>query len=104
MNPSLVSNNSELVKLEIDPHELGGIFRLMTPKSFAVYKTSWSDFVKFSGISVELVPTEEHFAAFFTKKREAGLSGNTIRSIYSHLNKIYTHLYNRKLGVSTTYY
>ena len=93
--------NIELVKLEIDPHQLGGVFRLMTAKSFHIYKNTWLDFVQFAGISVEKKPTEEDFSRFFEMKRNAGLSGNTIRSAYSHLNKIFLNLYNQRLGVST---
>ena len=95
------ADNSGFVKLEIDPHELGGVFRLMTPKSFHVYKISWLDFVKFAGITVERKPEEQDFSSFFEMKRNAGLSGNSLRCCYSHLNKIFSHLYNRKLGVST---
>ena len=81
--------NAELVQLQIDPHELGGVFRLMTAKSFQVYKNTWLDFTQFAGISVEKIPKEEDFARFFEMKRNAGLSGNTIRGFYSHLNKIF---------------
>ena len=61
--------NSELVQLQIDPHELGGVFRLMTAKSFQVYKNTWLDFTQFAGISVEKIPKEEDFARFFEMKR-----------------------------------
>ena len=66
--------NAELVQLQIDPHELGGVFRLMTAKSFQVYKNTWLDFTQFAGISVEKIPKEEDFARFFEMKRNAGLS------------------------------
>ena len=92
--------NVDIVKLEIDPHELGGVFRLMTAKSFNVYKTSWLDFIQFAEITVNKAPVEEDFSRFFEMKRNAGLSGNTLRSIYSHVNKIFSHLYNQRLGVS----
>ena len=88
--------NAELVQLQIDPHELGGVFRLMTAKSFQVYKNTWLDFTQFAGISVEKIPKEEDFARFFEMKRNAGLSGNTIRGFYSHLNKIFLNLYNQR--------
>ena len=65
--------NAELVQLQIDPHELGGVFRLMTAKSFQVYKNTWLDFTQFAGISVEKIPKEEDFARFFEMKRNAGL-------------------------------
>ena len=91
------------IHLRIDPLHLTGVFRLMTAKSFEVYKSSWMDFIKHSNISTENPPSEENFASFFAMKRDAGLSGSTLKSIYSHLNKIHSHLYNQKLGVSASF-
>ena len=87
------------IVVNIDPLHLTGVFRLMTASSFAVYKASWVDFVQFAQISAHNPPTEEYFASFLAHKRSGGLSGNTIKSTYSHLNKIFSHLYNKKLGV-----
>ena len=90
----------DVVKKEIDPMELSGVCRIMTATSFNAYKTSWLDFVKYAKLSISKEPKEEDFEAFFAMKRESGLAGNTIRVIYSHLNKIYSHLYKKSLGVS----
>ena len=77
-----------------------GIFKLMSEKTFRVYKRSWLEFVTFSGIHVERQPAEADFQGFFDMKRDAGLCGNSIRCIYSHLNKVFKVIYGRNLGVS----
>ena len=82
----------------IDPYELDGIDQNMTSKSFNAYKSSWLEFVRFSGVSRDVPPEERHFKDFFVKKHQNGQKGNTIRIIYAHLNKFYKLLYKKKLG------
>ena len=69
-------------------------------KTFFVYKKTWMDFVVTSGISIENEPKEEDFAQYLELKRAGGLAGTTMKSIYSHLNKFYCQLYNKRLNVS----
>ena len=92
---------SDLVKVEINPHDLTGVCRLMTSKSFTAYKATWLEFVSFAEISTEKPPMEEDFTSFFEMKRSAGLAGSTLRVMYSHLNKVFKQLYNQNLGVSS---
>ena len=95
---------ADLVNLKIDPHELANVSKVMTKKSFDAYKSSWLDFVSFAKLSVEREPMETDFFSFFEMKRSTGLAGNTLRVIYSHLNKVYKQLYNKNLGVSFSFF
>ena len=88
---------------QVDPMELSGLVQVMNSNSFKVYKNSWLEFVHSSKISIEKEPVEADFDEYFSNKRSGGLSGNTLKSFYSHLNKCYTHLYNQSLGVSLFY-
>ena len=88
------------ISIRIDPLALDGVLKVMSPKSFRVYKTSWLEFTEFSGINLDRAPEEDDFTKFFESKRAAGLSGNTMKCLYSHLNKVFSCLYNQKIGVS----
>ena len=88
------------IEVQIDPLALEGIQNLMNPKTFDVYKKSWMDFINFAGVSILRKPDEEDFRRYLEKKRDAGLCGNSISSIYSHLNKFFIQLYGERLGVS----
>ena len=88
------------ISIRIDPLALDGVLKVMSPKSFAVYKQSWLEFIAFSGINLDRGPDESDFTNFFESKRDSGLSGNTMKCLYSHLNKIFSCLYNQKIGVS----
>ena len=92
-----------LVNIKIDPRELDSVSKVMTKKSFDAYKSSWLDFVSFAKISLEKEPMEMDFFSFFEMKRSTGLAGNTLRVMYSHLNKVYKQLYNKNLGVSFSF-
>ena len=95
---------ADLVDLKIDPKELGSVSKLMAKKSFDAYRSSWLDFVSFANLSVEKEPMETDFFSFFEMKRSSGLAGNTLRVLYSHLNKVYKQLYNKNLGVSFSFF
>lgn len=87
--------------LKIDPLELSELMQILTKKTFSVYKVTWLDFVNFAQITVDNPPKESDFYGFFTKKRDSGFCGNSIKCVYSHLNKFYFHLYKEKLTVNT---
>ena len=70
----------------------------MKDETFNKYKNSWLDFVKAKKITCAKEPTKEDFQEFFEERREMGLSGTTLRSQYSHLNKLYQLVYGRQLG------
>ena len=95
-----ITNMASSNQIKIDPLVLNGIAELMNPKTFAVYKKTWLDFINFSGINVDRRPDEADFRGYLEKKRNAGLCGNTVSTIYSHLNKFFIQLYGERLGVS----
>ena len=84
----------------IDPCDLTRVSKLMLPATFNVYEKTWKDFVAFAKISIEKEPMEQDIEKYFEHKREKGISGNTMKTYYSHLNKILSELYNKRLGVS----
>ena len=86
-------------QIRVDPRNVDIVEPLMHPKTFHVYKKTWFDFIRNMGISEENEPDESDFINFFEKKRRGGCTGNTMKSMYSHLNKMYTHLYGMKLGI-----
>ena len=88
------------IQVQIDPLALDGIAKLMNPKTFEVYKKTWLDFLNFSGVNLLKRPDEADFRGYLEKKRSAGLCGNTVSGIYSHLNKFFIQLYGERLGVS----
>ena len=85
-------------QLKVDPRNVHLVEPLMNPKSFHTYKKTWLDFINNMGINEENEPDENDFMNYLEKKRLSGYTGNTLKSTYSHLNKIYTNLYGIKLG------
>ena len=65
--------------LKIDPLELSELMQILTKKTFSVYKVTWLDFVNFAQITVDNPPKESDFYGFFTKKRDSGFCGNSIK-------------------------
>ena len=95
------------VQGKVDPTRVDNsysIFKLMSEKTFKIYKRSWMEFVTFAGVHVDREPLESDFQGFFDRKRDAGLCGNSIRCIYSHLNKVYKVIYGKNLGVSEIHF
>ena len=86
----------------VDPLDLEGLLKVTNPKTFALYKSTWLDFVAFAKITQDEAPTEKDYHSYFTMKRTKGKSGNYITCIYSHLNKCHTYIYGEKLGVCQT--
>ncbi len=86
--------------MAVDPTETSHLFKLMKPATRRKYLRIWSEFVEFSGISLDLVPTEKHFMDFFVNRRENhNYTGNTLWSTYSSLNTVYSSLYKQQLQV-----
>ena len=86
----------------IDPLDFNKHSKLMRDKTFNKYSKTWMDFVKEADIRLEKPPTKADFEAFFEGKRNSGLSGNSVRCLYSHVNKMYNIIYGRQLLVSIT--
>ena len=84
----------------INPLEVSAYSKLMTEATFNKYKSSWIEFCREENITCDNPPKKENFEKFFESKREAGMAGTTIRSLYSHLNKMYECVYSRQLKVS----
>ena len=87
---------------KIDPLDFEKHSKLMRDSTFDKYTRTWKDFVKEAEITFDKPPIKADFEAFFNRRREAGLCGNSIRCLYSHLNKLYHILYGRQLLVSLT--
>jgi hypothetical protein len=88
-------------KMEINPNNLTRISKLMSPATMRRYKKYWMEFIKFSGVTTQVQPTEEMYYSFIEKKRDQDkYCGNTLWAMYSALNKVTQHLYNFKLQVS----
>ena len=85
----------------VDPRNLDKIANIMNSKTFKVYKSSWLEFINIYDITIEKEPEESDFQNYFARKRSLGCSGNSIKCIYSHLNKVYGQLYNIRLSVSS---
>ncbi len=88
-------------KMAVDPRDISHLFKLMRVETRRKYFRIWTEFVEFSGISVDVVPTEDHFMDFLVNRREEQqYSGNSLWSTYSALNTTYTTLYKLQLKVS----
>ena len=85
----------------INPLDVSAYSKLMTDVTFNKYKATWTEFVKEEKITCENPPKKANFESFFESKRKDGLAGTTIRSLYSHLNKMYECVYSRQLKVNT---
>ena len=74
---------------DINPLEIEQFANLFNEDTFAKYKRSWKSFLIEKKITIGSPPTKEHFESYFQQQRENGLAGTTLRSLYSHLNKMY---------------
>ena len=74
---------------EINPLEIEQYAHLLTADTFEKYAKSWKNFVLEKKIEIGKEPTKDDFYSYFEKRREDGLCGNTIRALYSHLNKMF---------------
>ena len=82
----------------IDPRDIDTLVQNVGQKSLTKYKSTWMEFVRFSGISNEKKPTETDFYNFLHKKYVGKCTGNSIKNVYWHLNKFYKELYNGQLA------
>ena len=74
---------------EINPLEIEKFAKLLSKDTFSKYSKSWKNFVVEKKITIGKPPCKEDFESFFETRRENGLAGTTIRSLYSHLNRMY---------------
>ena len=74
---------------EINPLEIDQYAKLLSEETFGTYARKWRSFVTEKKIEIGKEPTKEDFHSYFEERREDGLCGNTIRSLYSALNKMY---------------
>lgn len=86
---------------QIDPLEDYGLSEILNNKSsYDKYKRTWLEFVAFAKISASKPPIEDDFYEYFIRKKDRGVTGQSCRMQYSHLNKFYSHLYKENLSVS----
>ena len=74
---------------EINPLEVEKFAKLFNADTFSKYKKSWLNFVIEKKITIGKPPTKDDFESHFETRREDGLAGTTLRSLYSHLNKMF---------------
>ena len=86
-----------LSTMPVDPTNTQNLFQDLNPVTRYKYLKNWNEFVKHSGINIDMEPKEEHFMAFFKMKRVRGCLGNSLWNAHSCLNAVYISLYNRKL-------
>ena len=85
----------ESINIRVDPYDTNNLAKVMSKKSYAVYRASWIKFVKTRKISIDKPPQENDFLEYLLSLAEGGLGGSTIKSTYSHLNKFYKMLYRQ---------
>ena len=97
MNVNQVSKPAS-ASIVVDPRDIDTLVQNVGKKSLTKYKSTWMEFVRFSGISNVKKPTESDFFNFLHKKHVAKCTGNSIKNVYWHLNKFYKELYNGQLS------
>ena len=89
-------------QINVDPRDLQIFEGEMNPKTLKIYKNTWMEFITMRNIEIGKVPDENDFLIFLEMKRSHNIKGNTIKAMYSHLNKIYTRLYRTTLSNLST--
>ena len=62
------------------------------------YSKTWLDFVQLQGITADNPPTQDDFMDFFVQKKNGGHGYNTLKSEYSHINKVLKCAYGYDLS------
>lgn len=91
------NQEAKIFKMAVDPEKTDNILKLINANTRKRYLGYWNDFVEFSGVNSETVPTKKHFLAFFEYKRDKGkYCGNTLWTCYSGVNTVFSRLYEGK--------
>ena len=61
------------------------------------YKRTWKDFLISANVEVGNEPTKEDFESYFNLKYDNGINYNTLKAMYSHLNKMFKMIHNKEL-------
>ena len=61
------------------------------------YKRSWREFLSIAKVKRGNEPTKEDVELYFNCKRANGVSYNTLKALYGHLNKMFKMIHNKRL-------
>ena len=83
-----------------DAEDMKSVYnRIRGGKSRELYEKSWKDFTEYNRIRSRK-PTEQDFVAWFENLKKSGYAPNTIWTVYSRLNTIYSDKFGEKLQIA----